>query len=239
MRVQQKQIIALQVIIAEKIIIAEKRGAGGGGGAGSNIEMVNPPMFNGEASRVGGFITVCRLYLRMRMRGATVEEQIQWVLLYVQRGLANVWKENLLEDLELRELEFGLAEEFLLELKKEFDRGDEKSVKVVELKRVEQEKRMMEEFVQEFRRAARESGCEERTLVEKLKREMNRMIRRKLMETERPPTSIEQQYKYATNLDRHWRESQREEEKLRERKESGNQEQRQGGMGNNQGGFRL
>jgi len=97
-----------------------------------------------------------------------------------------------LEDLELRELEFGLAEEFLLELKKEFDRGDEKSVKVVELKRVEQEKRMMEEFVQEFRRAARESGCEERTLVEKLKREMNRMIRRKLMETERPPTSIEQ-----------------------------------------------
>jgi len=76
MRVQQKQIIALQVIIAEK------RGAGGGG-AGSNIEMVNPPMFNGEASRVGGFITVCRLYLRMRMRGATVEEQIQWVLLYV------------------------------------------------------------------------------------------------------------------------------------------------------------
>jgi len=83
MRVQQKQIIALQVIIAEKIIIAEKRGAGGGGGAGSNIEMVNPPMFNGEASRVGGFITVCRLYLRMRMRGATVEEQIQWVLLYV------------------------------------------------------------------------------------------------------------------------------------------------------------
>ena len=134
MRVQQKQIIALQVIIAEKIIIAEKREVGGGG-AGSNIEMVNPPMFNGEASRGGGFITVCRLYLRMRMRGATVEEQIQWVLLYVQRGLANVWKENLLEDLELRELEFGLAEEFLLELKKEFDRGDEESVKVVELKK--------------------------------------------------------------------------------------------------------
>jgi len=170
-------------------IIAEGRGEGG---AGSNIEMVNPPMFNGEASRVGGFITVCRLYLRMKMRGATVEEQIQWVLLYVWRGLANVWKKNLLEDLELRELEFGLAKEFLLELKKEFNRGDEESVKVVELKRVEQEKRMMEEFVQEFRRAARESGCKERALVEKLKRKMNRMIRRKLMETERPSTSIEQ-----------------------------------------------
>ena len=97
----------------------------------------------------------------------------------------------------------------------------------------------MEEFVQEFRRAARESGCKERVLVDKLKREINRMIRRKLMETERPPTSIEQQYECATNLDRHWRESQREEEKLRERKESRNQEQRQGGMGNDQGGFRL
>jgi len=54
-----------------------------GSNTGSNIEMVKPPVFNGEAERVGEFITAYRLYLRIRMRGATVEEQIQWVLLYV------------------------------------------------------------------------------------------------------------------------------------------------------------
>ena len=53
-----------------------------------------------------------------------------------------------------------------MELKKEFGRGDEESVKVVELKRIEQEERTIKEFMQEFRRAARESGYERRKLVE-------------------------------------------------------------------------
>jgi len=39
---------------------------------------------------------------------------------------------------------------------------------------------------------------------------MNRTIRRKLMEAERPPSSIEKWYEHAINLDRHWRESRRE-----------------------------
>jgi len=46
-------------------------------------------------------------------------------------------------------------------------------VKVVELKRLEQRGKMMEEFVQEFRRAARRSMYEERPLVEELKRGIN------------------------------------------------------------------
>jgi len=48
-----------------------------------------------------------------------------------------MWKKNLLEDLESRKVEFELAEEFLIEWKKKFSRGDEKSVKVAELKKVE------------------------------------------------------------------------------------------------------
>ena len=36
--------------------------------------MAKPPVSNREAGRVGGFITAYRLYLRMRMREAIVEE---------------------------------------------------------------------------------------------------------------------------------------------------------------------
>ena len=50
---------------------------------------------------------------------------------------------------------------------------------------------------------------------------MNRGIRRKLIEAENPPASIEQWYKRATALDRNWRKSRREEERLRGRKETG------------------
>jgi len=73
----------------------------------------------------------------------------------------------------------------------------------------------MEKFVQEFRRVARRSRYKGRPLVKEFKRGMNRVRRRKLIEIERPPTSIEQWYEYATNLDRHWRESKRKEKKLR------------------------
>ena len=40
---------------------------------------------------------------------------------------------------------------------------------MVKLKKVEQESRIMEEFVQEFKRAARESGYERRPLIEEFK----------------------------------------------------------------------
>jgi len=51
--------------------------------------------------------------------------------------------------------------------------------------------------------------------VEEFKKEINRVIRRKLIETERMPISIKQWYECATNLDKYWRESKREEERLR------------------------
>ena len=130
----------------------------------------------------------------------------------------DVWKENILEDFELGNLEYKTAEEFLVDLKKEFGGGDKEVVKVVELRKLEQKGRAIEEFVQEFRRATRESSYEERLLVEEFKREISRVIRKKLMEAERPLTSIEQWYKHATNLDRHLRESRREKERLRRRK---------------------
>ena len=41
--------------------------------------------------------------------------------------------------------------------KKKFREGDNKTIKVAKLKRMEQGSKMMEEFVQKFRRAARES----------------------------------------------------------------------------------
>ena len=60
-----------------------------------------------------------------------------------------------------------------------------------------------------------------RPLVEEFKRGMNGRIRRKLMELENPPTSIEQWYRRATALDRNWRESKREEERLRKKEVGG------------------
>ena len=83
----------------------------------------------------------------------------------------------------------------------------------------------MEEFVQEFKRAARGSGYEGRPLMEEFKRGINGGIRRKLMEAENPPASIEQWYRRATALDRNWRESKREEERLKKKEVGGGRQE--------------
>jgi len=195
-------------------------GTGVGGGTSAATEVAKPHTFDGTPSKVSGFIGVCRLYVKMRLREASVEEQVQWILSYVQGRSADIWKENVMEELETGEIEFKSAGEFLAEIRKEFGGEDEESVKVAELKKIEQGGRMMEEFVQDFKRVARGSGYEGHPLIEEFKRGMNGSIRRKLMEAENQLATIEHWFRRAIALDRNWRESRKEEERLKGRKET-------------------
>jgi len=122
----QEQIAALTVQI---------RGSAGRVVAG--IEVARSQTFDRTPSKVSGFVTACKLYIKMKMREVAVKEQIQWVLSYVQEGSVDIWKENVLEDLEEGELEYESMGEFLAAIKKELRGEEEESVKVAELKRLE------------------------------------------------------------------------------------------------------
>jgi len=126
-RQQQEQLAAMQAQIQALLVAQGGAGAGGavmGSNAGPSMEVAKPAIFNGEAGKVGGFITACKLYLKMKMRGISVEEQVQWMLLYVQGGSADMWKENIMEELESEEIEYETAEEFFTNLRKEFGGGE-------------------------------------------------------------------------------------------------------------------
>ena len=79
-RQQQEQLAAMQAQI-QALLVAQGGTGVGGTGIGSNadpkVEVAMLAIFNGEAGKVGGFITACRLFLRMKLKGATVEEQVQ------------------------------------------------------------------------------------------------------------------------------------------------------------------
>ena len=97
-----------------------------------------------------------------------------------------------MEDLEAEEVEYKSAEDFLAEIKKEFGGGDEESLKVAELKKIEQGGRTMEEFVQDFKRVARGCSYKGCPLIKEFKWGINRVIRRELIEAENQPAIIEQ-----------------------------------------------
>jgi len=79
--IRQQQLAAMQAQI--QALLAAAGGATGGAergvaevNRGYQMEVAKPAIFSGEVGKVGGFITACRLYLRMKMREATVEEQV-------------------------------------------------------------------------------------------------------------------------------------------------------------------
>jgi len=46
----------------------------GGAATEPHMEVAKLAIFSGEAGKVKGFVNTCKLYLRMKIRGAMVEE---------------------------------------------------------------------------------------------------------------------------------------------------------------------
>jgi len=84
---QQEQLAAIQAqiqaLLAGRVAGGEVTPREEERGRGEGAEVAKPQIFDGMSSRVAGFITACKLYIRMRMREELVEGQIQWILSYV------------------------------------------------------------------------------------------------------------------------------------------------------------
>ena len=43
---------------------------------GSSVDVAKPPTFNRDVSKISGFLTAYRLYIRIKMRNTSIKEQI-------------------------------------------------------------------------------------------------------------------------------------------------------------------
>ena len=62
----------------------------------SKIDVAKLPIFSGEKDKAHAFISTCEIYIQIRMEDKRERTKITWVLSYVQGGMAEDWKENLL-----------------------------------------------------------------------------------------------------------------------------------------------
>ena len=77
---------------------------------GSRVEVAKPQVFNGRMEEVSTFINAAWIYIRMKIMEEAATTQVAWVLSYVQGGVAEAWKNNLMDELAKGESEMETAE---------------------------------------------------------------------------------------------------------------------------------
>ena len=73
-----------QMAILQTLVVAQARGREGRVEVAafepnirSNIDIAKSLVFDGNVSKVSGFLTACRLYIRIKIRDTAVKKQIQ------------------------------------------------------------------------------------------------------------------------------------------------------------------
>ena len=210
------------------------------------MKVAKPFLFSGKIKEVSVFINLAQLYLSMKMTGESESTKMVWVLSYMQEGVIETWKDNLLDELSKGESEIETVEKFrdktveklVKKMRNKFGEIAEEKRKVEQLRTIEQGGRMCDKYIQEFKKIARESKYKRQPLIEEFKRGLSGGIRRKLAEAESPPCTIEEWQERAVRLDKNQRQS-RVEERMLERNmvcPSGNVQQRGGFGGGSYGG---
>jgi len=87
---------------------------------------------------VSTFINAACLYIRMKMIVEAAMTQVAWVLSYVQGGVAEAWKDNLLDEQAKRELEVETVEQLFTEIRNDFGETLEEERKIEQLQTIEQ-----------------------------------------------------------------------------------------------------
>ena len=138
-----------------------------------------------------------------------------WVLSYVQKEVAKAQKDNLLDELSKGESEMKTAEELFSKIRNKFGETTKKERKVEQLRTIEQEGRIYDKYIQEFKKIIRGSRYKRQFFIEKFKRGLSKGIRRKLAEVESPLYTIKEQQKKAVKLNQNQRQSRVEERMLK------------------------
>jgi len=97
---------------------------------GSRVEVTKPQVFRGKMEKVSAFINTTHLYLRIKMTDEAATTQVAWVLSYMQGGVAEAWKDNLLDKLAKGKSEMDIVEKLFTKIRNNFGKTLEEKRKI-------------------------------------------------------------------------------------------------------------
>jgi len=62
-------------------------------------EIKMPQIFDGTSLKISRFVEDCRRYTEREIKGEKTEDKIYWIVLYVQGGLTDKWKETIVDEI--------------------------------------------------------------------------------------------------------------------------------------------
>jgi len=104
LQTREEQLLAMIVTLQQQVntMLLQQQG--------SRVEVARPQVFSGRMEEVSVFVNVARLYIRIKITEEAAATQVAWVLSYMQEGIAEAWKDNLLDELAKGESEVESAE---------------------------------------------------------------------------------------------------------------------------------
>ena len=111
------------------------------------MEVARPQVFSRKMKEVSAFVNMACLYIRMKMTEEVAAIQVAWVLSYVQRGIVEAWKDNLLDELAKEESEVESVEQLFTKIRNNFGKILEEERKIEQLRTIEQGERTCNEYV--------------------------------------------------------------------------------------------
>jgi len=111
------------------------------------VEVTRPHIFSGKMEKVSMFVNTAHLYIRIKMMEEVAMTQVAWVLSYIQRGIVEAWKNNLLDELAKGESEVESAEQLFTKIRNDFGKTLKKERKIEQLRTIEQGKRTCDKYM--------------------------------------------------------------------------------------------
>jgi hypothetical protein len=132
--------------------------------------------------------------------------QVMWALAYMCEGTAEVWRENIVEDLNTNHNYFPNMHVFYEQIREDFSDRNQRATRINKLRTLVQGTSKAEEYVHKFCRAALRTDYTDTPLIEEFKR-LNAPIRRKLVKSENPPTTLQEWFTRAITIDRNYQQN--------------------------------